>query len=99
VNDATDTPALRLDIWLWRARFFRTRALSTAHIKRRGARITRHGKTRRINKPGTSIMLGDIVTFGRGAHIRSIEVLQFGDRRGPPDEARALYSMVGEDND
>ena len=49
----TDTPSLRLDVWLWRARFFKTRALSGAHIRKRGARITRNGLTRRVNKPGT----------------------------------------------
>lgn len=93
----TDTPSLRLDVWLWRARFFKTRALSGAHIRKRGARITRNGLTRRVNKPGTSIWAGDVVTLAQGAHIRAVEVLGLGTRRGPADEAATLYRTLETD--
>lgn len=89
---------LRIDIWLWRARFFKTRALATAHLKRRGARITRDGHTRRTTKPGASVTTGDIVTFGRTGHIRVVEVLALGERRGPAAEARQLYKLLDDDN-
>lgn len=90
----TETPTLRLDVWLWRARFFKTRALSGAHIRKRGIRITRNGQTRRVNKPGTSIAVADIVTLALGGHIRAVEVLDLGVRRGPADEAAALYQTL-----
>jgi ribosome-associated heat shock protein Hsp15 len=94
---ADQTDSVRLDIWMWRARFFKTRAFATSQIKRRGVRLTRGPGTRRIDKPGTSISVGDIVTFGRGPHIRSVEVLMFGTRRGPADEARRLYREIKDD--
>lgn len=83
--------SLRLDIWLWRARFFKTRALSTAHIKGHGVRLSHLGQTRKTAKPGAALTVGDVVTFGKAGRIYSVEVLDLGDRRGPAEEARALY--------
>ncbi len=88
--------ALRLDVWLWRARFYRTRSLSAAEITKRGVRITRHGQTRRASKPGLTIRVGDIVTFGKSVHIRTVEVLALGTRRGPATEAAELYAEIVE---
>ncbi|MDX1292697.1 MAG: RNA-binding S4 domain-containing protein [Hyphomonas sp.] len=93
----TDTPTLRLDVWLWRARFFKTRALSGAHVRKRGVRVTRHGLTRRIDKPATVICAGDVVSIRRGAHIMAVEVLGLGTRRGPAEEAAALYRRLETD--
>jgi ribosome-associated heat shock protein Hsp15 len=93
----TESPTLRLDVWLWRARFFKTRALSGAYVRKRGVRLTRNGQTRRVNKPGTSICAGDVVTLARGAHIRTVEVLELGARRGPAEEAAALYATLETD--
>lgn len=87
----TEDASLRLDIWLWRARFFKTRALATAHIRGHGVRLSHLGQTRKTDKPGASLAVGDVVTFGKGGRIYSIEVLDLGDRRGPAEEARALY--------
>ena len=88
---------LRIDIWLWRARFYKTRGLAGAQIKKRGVRITRHGQTRRTDKPGATVTVSDVVTFGRAPHIRSVEVLGLGTRRGPAEEAQALYRELGDD--
>ena len=86
--------SVRLDIWLWRARFFRTRALATDHVRGKAVRISRNGQTRRTDKPGTAISVGDVVTFGRGEHIRTVEILALGMRRGPAEEAQALYCLL-----
>jgi ribosome-associated heat shock protein Hsp15 len=91
VNSET---GLRLDVWLWRARLFRTRALSTDHVKRKGVRLSRSGQTRRTDKPATVVSVGDIVTFGRGPHIQTLQILALGDRRGPAEEAQALYKLL-----
>jgi ribosome-associated heat shock protein Hsp15 len=93
----SETAAVRLDIWLWRARFFKTRSLASDHVKGKGARISRSGQTRRIDKPGTTISVGDVVTFGRGEHIRTLEILALGERRGPAEEAQALYRLLEND--
>ncbi|MEM9669702.1 MAG: RNA-binding S4 domain-containing protein [Pseudomonadota bacterium] len=83
--------SVRLDVWLWRARFYKTRKLSSEHISKKGVRISRNGQVRRTTKPGTTITVGDIVTFGKSVHIRSVEVLELGTRRGPAKEAQGLY--------
>ena len=93
-DDAADT--VRLDIWLWRARFYKTRSLSSEQIAKRGVRLSRHGQTRKIKKPGTNVMPGDIVTFGRSVHIRSVEIVDIGTRRGPASEAATLYRELEE---
>ncbi|HPF23435.1 MAG TPA: RNA-binding S4 domain-containing protein [Hyphomonas sp.] len=85
---------LRLDVWLWRARFFKTRTLAADHIRGHGLRLSHNGQTRRIDKPSVTIAQGDVVTLARGAHISSIEILDLGTRRGPPAEAQALYRLL-----
>jgi len=85
---------LRLDVWLWRARFFKTRTLAADHVRGRGVRLSHNGQTRRVNKPGQVITAGDVVTFTRPAHITSLEILELGERRGPPAEAQALYRLL-----
>ena len=92
-----DGDAVRLDVWLWRARFYKTRSLSSAEISRRGVRITRTGQTRRTSKPGALIRVGDVVTFGKSVHIRTVEVMALGARRGPASEAALLYNEMIED--
>ncbi len=91
IPDEGAETAVRADVWLWRARFFRTRALSAAFIRKSGLRVTQGGLTRRSDKPGLTLSAGDIVTFGKGADIVSVLVLAAGTRRGPAEEARALY--------
>lgn len=95
MSEAAGEPAdVRIDVWLWRARFFRTRALSAEHVRSSGVRLTHAGQTRRTDKPGANIAVGDIVTFGKGENILSVEVLDLGTRRGPAAEARALYRVL-----
>ena len=90
--------SLRLDIWLWRARFYKTRALASKQIAARGVRVTRLGQTRRVDKPGATVRTGDVVTFGKAGAIRTVEILALGARRGPADEARALYREIGDED-
>ena len=81
------SPTLRLDKWLWHARFFKTRSLAT--------KICRAGKVRingeRAAKASVTVSIGDVLTFPQGTNIRVARVLAFGARRGPADEARTLY--------
>ncbi len=86
-QDAT----LRLDVWLWRARFFKSRALSTAYVRGHGVRLWHLGQMRRTDKPGALVAAGDVVTFSKAGRIYSVKVLDLGERRGPADEARTLY--------
>ncbi len=77
---------MRLDKWLWHARFARTRSLA-AKLCEAGIRID--GAL--VHKPGASIRPGQVLTFALGRHIRVIEIAALGDRRGPSAEAQTLY--------
>ena len=88
-NEATE--GVRVDIWLWRARFFKTRALATDYVSRKGIRITRHGQTRKSDKAGQRVAPGDVLTFYKAKTIETVEILALGERRGPASEAQTLY--------
>ena len=79
---------LRLDKWLWFARFFKTRSLSAARVAAGDVRV--NGV--RVTKRATTISPGDVLTFAIGDHVRVIEVVALGARRGPAPEAQALYN-------
>jgi ribosome-associated heat shock protein Hsp15 len=80
----------RLDVWLWRARFHRSRALAAA-AARQGVRIN----GRRTDKPAAALRVGDVLTFAQGGTVRVVTVTGLGERRGPAAEARAHYAEVG----
>ena len=78
---------IRLDKWLWQARFFKTRALATAQITK--GRVRLNGQPQR--KPGHGIGAGDTLTFPQGDRIRVIRIAALGSRRGPATEAASLF--------
>ena len=77
----------RLDKWLWFARFFKSRPLASRFCA--SGRLRINGAS--VNKAHHGVRLGDVLTFPKGPHIRVIEVLDLGVRRGPAVEARTLY--------
>jgi ribosome-associated heat shock protein Hsp15 len=88
----------RLDVWLWRARFFKTRPLATEFVIRKGVRLARGGlPVRKIIKAGYSLTQGDILAFSIGGRPFHLQVLDFGSRRGPAAEAALLYHLLLDD--
>jgi ribosome-associated heat shock protein Hsp15 len=83
----TQGPTLRLDKWLWHARFARTRSLAAKLVSE--ARFRINGNP--TEKAHHAVRPGDVLTFPLGPHIRVIKVLALGTRRGPAPEARTLY--------
>lgn len=81
----------RADVWLWRARFFKTRSLAGRFVEEGRIRLTRTGVESRVDKPSRGLRLGDGLVFAIGGRIVSVRVTGFGERRGPASEARALY--------
>lgn len=81
------TNRLRLDKWLWHARLFKSRTLAGKVCDSGVVRVN----SERITKAHQLVQPGDVLTFPLGPHIRIIEILALGTRRGPAPEARALY--------
>lgn len=79
--------SLRIDKWLWHARFVKSRSLAARLCTSGGIRL---GGTP-VRKAHHALKVGDVLTFPLGPHIRVIEVLALGERRGPASEARTLY--------
>ncbi|NEX47369.1 RNA-binding S4 domain-containing protein [Rhodobacter sp. ETT8] len=78
---------MRLDKWLWQARFFKSRSLCAEVIEGGHCRVN----GQRTLKPGYSVGVGDVLTFAQGKQIRVIKVQALGLRRGPATEAQQLY--------
>ncbi|MEP6899551.1 MAG: S4 domain-containing protein, partial [Rhodanobacter sp.] len=77
---------IRVDVWLWSARFFKTRSLARQAID--GGRIE-------VNdagcKPARTLHVGDMLKIGRGDEKLQVEVLLLSDKRGPASVAQTLY--------
>lgn len=90
-QDEPQSDGCRLDVWLFRTRIFKTRSLATKMILNGKIRITRNGRTERVKKPGLCLKPGEHVIFMRGKHLKQIEMISAGTRRGPAPEAQSLY--------
>ena len=88
--EASTDDGLRLDKWLWQARFFKTRALAAELAERRKIRVNRLV----IAKSHHRVRPGDVLTFPQGHTIRDVRVLALGTRRGPASEAQTLYQEI-----
>ncbi len=78
---------LRLDKWLWQARFFKTRGLSAKTIT--GGHVRVNGE--KVHKSSYGVSVGDVLTFPQAKRVLIIRVLALGERRGPAPEAQTLY--------
>ena len=84
----------RADVWLWRARFFKTRSLAAKFVDEGKVRLTRAGAESRIDKCARPVRVGDQLVFAVGGRLIAVAVEALGERRGPPAEARTLYSAL-----
>ena len=79
--------SLRLDKWLWFARFFKSRSLASRFCADGKVRIS--GQI--VRKAHQTVRPGDVLTFALGSNVRVIKVVALAARRGPAVEARRLY--------
>ena len=86
--------AVRADLWLWRARFFKTRSLAAKFVDEGRVRLTRSGQESRLDKCARPVKVGDGLVFALGGRLVAVKVEGLGERRGPPAEARTLYSAL-----
>ena len=87
MNATTSDAGLRLDKWLWYARFFKTRSAATKAIQ--GGRFRLDGTI--MAKPHRQAVCGQVLTFVQGSQVRVVRILALGTRRGPAPEAALLY--------
>lgn len=79
---------IRVDKWLWHARFFKTRSLAAkvvtgGHLRVNGVKVV---------KASFAVGAGDTLTFAQAREVRVIRVAAVGTRRGPAPEAQGLYT-------
>lgn len=83
---ADEPGKVRLDKWLWAARFYKTRGLSSAEVDK--GRVKVNGQT---VKPGREVRVGDVMEIRTGPATRTIEVLALSSMRGPAAVAALLF--------
>jgi ribosome-associated heat shock protein Hsp15 len=85
-----ETAPIRLDKWLWFARFVKTRAIAqelaeSGHVRINGQRVTTAARKVRI---------GDVLTIALPTRVRVVRVLDTAERRGPASDAVGLYDSM-----
>ena len=80
-------PKIRLDKWLWHARFFKTRTLAAKVVSGGHVRVN----SSKVSKPSAAVVADTVLTFPQGNNIRIIKIVALGTRRGPASEAQTLY--------
>jgi ribosome-associated heat shock protein Hsp15 len=87
-----DQPAkVRLDKWLWAARFFKTRSLAKAAID--GGKVHLAGQRVKVSK---EIAVGDMLQIRQGYDEKVVEVMQLSDQRRGAPEAQQLYQETAD---
>jgi ribosome-associated heat shock protein Hsp15 len=86
MSDSEDQTRLRIDKWLWAARFYKTRALAATAVE--SGKVQVNGE--RV-KPAKPLKAGDALMVRNGPFAWEITVLALSERRGPAAEAAKLY--------
>jgi ribosome-associated heat shock protein Hsp15 len=82
---------MRIDKWLWAARFYKTRSLATAAIA--GGKVHLNGER---TKAGKVVRIGDTLTISRGQLTCTVVVRALSERRGSGTDARELYEETAD---
>ncbi len=87
MNNTVDQPeSIRLDLWLWAARFFKTRALASEAIERGNVRLNNSRA-----KPSRNVRIDDELTIHKGPYEWQVRVNGIANKRGPASQAVTLY--------
>lgn len=84
----------RIDVWLWRARFAKTRSTAAALVESGAVRLTHQGRQSRLDKASRVVHPGDVVLIVQSGRLTEVRVEALGERRGPAGEARTLYTPI-----
>ena len=91
MNKQASDKKVRIDKWLWAARFYKTRGLATEAIN--GGKI--HLNNSRV-KPSRTVNIGDMISISKGPYKTVVEILDISDKRGPASIASQLYQETEE---
>ena len=80
-------PTIRIDKWLWQARFFKSRSIAATTVNAGKVRVD--GQP--VTKPARAVGAGDVLTFVQATDTRVVRIIACGARRGPAPEAQTLY--------
>lgn len=83
----------RLDLWIWFARFLRTRVACAELVRKGHVRIN----GRRVNTPGTNVRVGDVLTLALPGRTVIVAIDAFSERRGDAQAASALFTFITPD--
>lgn len=86
LEDGAQSQGVRIDVWLWAARFFKTRALAKQAIE--GGKVEVNGQG---CKPSRAVRIGDRLLVLRGEERFEIQAAALSERRGPAAQAQLLY--------
>ena len=78
---------IRIDKWLWHARFFKSRTLAGKFCQTGKLRVNDQS----VTKAHVQVGPDDVLTFPKGDHVKVVKIAAIGTRRGPAPEAQALY--------
>jgi len=81
---------VRIDKWLWAARFVKTRSMSQKAVRGGHIELNEHSC-----KPARLVSVGDRLRIVRGDLVFEVDVIGLSERRGPAVEARTLYAETG----
>lgn len=90
-TDREESTGVRVDKWLWAARFFRTRSLAKEAIE--GGKVHCDGVRVKVSK---EVKLGMVFTIRQGFDEKTVEVKALSETRGPATVAQALYTETAE---
>lgn len=85
------TPSIRLDKWLWAARFYKTRGLARTMID--GGKVHYNGQR---SKPSKAIEVGAMVRVRQGNDEKEVLILELSEHRGKAEQAQQLYQETPE---
>jgi ribosome-associated heat shock protein Hsp15 len=84
----------RIDVWLHRARFAKTRGAAARLVTEGGVRLVRGGASRQLDRASAEVEAGDALVLPLRGQLRTVRIAKLGGRRGPPAEARQLYAEI-----
>ncbi len=87
----SNTEAVRLDKWLWAARFYKTRSIARTMVD--GGKVHYNGQR---SKPSKMVELGAVITLRQGNEEKTVTIEKVSDQRRGAPEAQTLYSETAD---